>query len=65
MESENLKKVKDYRKQLLQELYDQQTDAAKDLFNRMYVSVDEIPEEKIDWAIQQCERTLEKRNNVQ
>ena len=65
MESENLKKVKDYRKQLLQELYDQQTDAAKDLFNRMYVSVDKIPEEKIDWAIQQCERTLEKQNNAQ
>lgn len=65
MESENLKKVEEYKRQILQELYDQQTDAAKDLFNRMYVSVDEIPEEKIDWAIQQCERTLEKRNDAQ
>ena len=30
------------------------------LFNRMYGSIEKIPESKMDWAYQQCERTLAK-----
>lgn len=41
-------------------LYHQVTDKQKEFFNRMYKSIDEIPDEKIEWAIKQCERTLEK-----
>ncbi|MFA5174745.1 MAG: hypothetical protein WC438_06185 [Candidatus Pacearchaeota archaeon] len=31
-----------------------------DFFNRMYKSVEEIPDEKIDRAIDQCKRTIDK-----
>lgn len=58
--SEALNKIKDYRKKSLIDLYDQLTPAQQDLFNRMYVGVEEIPDDKIDWAIQQCERTISK-----
>ncbi len=58
--SETLNKIKDYRKKLLIDLYNQLTLAQQDLFNRMYVGVEEIPDDKIDWAIQQCERTISK-----
>ena len=33
------------------------------LFNRMYGSIDKIPESKMDWAYQQCTRTLEKNKS--
>jgi len=42
----------------LRELLAQCTEGQLDLFNRMYRSVDAIPLEKINWAIQQCERTI-------
>jgi len=32
-----------------------------DIFNRMYGSVETIPLAKMDWAIQQCERTLKNK----
>lgn len=43
----------------LTNLYYQLTDGQKAFFNRMYKSIDEIPDEKIEWGIKQCERTLE------
>lgn len=55
---EALLKVERYKIKILKELYDQLPKPSQDLFNRMYVSVDEIKSEKIDWAIQQCETTL-------
>lgn len=58
--SEALNKIKDYRKKSLIDLYNQLTPVQQDLFNRMYVGVGEIPDNKIDWAIQQCERTISK-----
>ena len=58
--SEALNKIRDYRKKSLIDLYDQLTPVQQDLFNRMYVDVEEIPDDKIDWAIQQCERTISK-----
>ena len=46
--------------QKLYQLYHQLNKAQQNLFNLMYGSIDTIKEEKIDWAIKQCERTLEK-----
>lgn len=44
----------------LYQLYHQLNKAQQNLFNLMYGSIDTIKEEKIDWAIKQCERTVEK-----
>lgn len=44
----------------LRELLPQCTKKQQEFFIRMYVSVDVIPFEKIDWAIQQVERTIKK-----
>lgn len=30
------------------------------LFNRMYVSIEEIPADKLEWALTQVEKTIEK-----
>lgn len=60
--SEALTKIEEYRKQILVELYNKCTKEQQELFNRMYVSVDDIPESKINWAIQQCERTILKNS---
>jgi hypothetical protein len=48
---------------ILKELLLQCTKDQVELFNRMYGSVDSIKDDKIDWAIQQCERTVEKNKN--
>ena len=37
----------------------------QELFNKMYKSIEDIPKDKIDWAIQQCERTLWKNNGAE
>lgn len=58
--SEALDKIKSYRKQTLVDLYNQCTVGQQGLFNRMYGSTDKIPDEKVDWAIQQCEKTIKK-----
>jgi len=47
----------------LTSLYYQLTESQKDFFNRMYGSVEMIYDEKIEWAIKQCERTIE--NNIE
>lgn len=53
----------DFRRQTLADLYNQLTPAQQNLFNRMYVSIDEIPDNKINWAIQQCAKTIDKNKN--
>lgn len=50
------KTLRDHLKSLLDQCNPEQIN----LFNRMYKSADEIPYSKIDWAISQCERTIEK-----
>ena len=60
MESEALERVDQFPRQILKELYDQCTEEQQGFFRRMYVSLEEIPDEKVRWAIQQCERTIEK-----
>jgi len=42
----------------LKRLLSQCNEKQVQLFNRMYKSVEVIPKEKMEWAIEQCERTL-------
>ena len=64
MPSETLKKIADFRHNQLRELLEQCTEPQQTLFNRMYGSIDSISEDRIDWAIQQCEGTLKKNAKV-
>ena len=56
--SESLDKIKNYRKQVLFELYEQLQPLQKEKFNLFFKSVDEISPDKIDHAILLCERTI-------
>jgi hypothetical protein len=56
--SEALNNIENYRREVLRELYNCCTEAQQKFFCRMYKSVDEIDDSKIDWAIKQCERTI-------
>jgi len=58
MGSKTLKEIELFRKEKLKSLYEQCTKPQQSLFNRMYGSLKLIPSGKIDWAIQQCERTI-------
>jgi len=48
----------------IKELLSQCTEAQIHLFNRMYVSTDKIPLEDMSRALQQIERTLEKKQST-
>ena len=74
--SEALKKIDEFRANLLRELLSRCTEPQIEIFNKMYGSIDHIIEgrhpndkvqltrketnDKVEWAIQQCERTLNK-----
>jgi hypothetical protein len=68
MLSEALNTVKDFRKNLLIDLYNQCNPDQQLMFRRMYshknldLSIDSIveiiPEDRLDWATQQCENTI-------
>ena len=60
MGSKTLEEIELFRKEKLKSLYEQCTKPQQDLFNRMYGSLEKIPLDKVDWAIQQCERTISK-----
>jgi len=62
--SEALNKIKQYRQQILEGLYNQCTPKQQALFKQMYGSVKKVPDDKIDWAIQQCERTVANNNKT-
>ena len=62
--NESLDKVKEFRKNVLKDLYNQCTPEQQQFFCRMYKSIDEVPESKIDWAIQQCEKTIAKNKSI-
>jgi len=64
MKTETLDKIREFRYNKLQELLDKCSDGSKDKFKRMYgtLNANEMPDDKIDWAIQQCENTLRKFN---
>ena len=62
----------DFGRKKLKELLSQCTESQQLMFKRMYAHdnldlpigecVDQMDESKIDWAISQCERTVEKSN---
>ncbi len=68
--SEALKSIKGFRLQTLKNLLAQTTEEQQMFFKRMYshkdltmpieVVVDNMPEDRINWAIQQVERTVNK-----
>ena len=55
-------KATEFKREELREVLMQCTSKQIELFNRMYGSIDEIPEEKMDWAYTQCINTLKKSN---
>ena len=56
--SEALKKIADFRRAVLRDLYSQCTQAQQNIFNLMYKSLEDVSDKQIDWAIEQCERTI-------
>ena len=56
-------RLEEIGREKLRELLAQCTEEQVALFNRMYRSVDAIPLGKINWAIRQCERTIEKNKD--
>lgn len=55
--SETLDRLKQDRRDALRGLLDQCTKKQQALFNKMYGSIDVIPDARIDWAIKQCEKS--------
>ena len=62
--SESLKRISDYERQVLVDLYNQCTKNQQDMFNKGYGSVNMIPKDKITGAILLCERTLKNNKSV-
>jgi len=61
MESQALKDIEQYKRNTLKMLLMQCSSGQQRLFHRMYPDgPDGMPEEKIPWAIQQCENTIKK-----
>ncbi len=58
--SEAQDKIMAYKLQVLQELYDQLTKPQKDLFDRIFKSVQEVNSRNFDTAIRLCEATIVK-----
>lgn len=56
-----LKKIDAYRRGVLAELRDKLLPSQKEIFDRVYpCGVKKMPDSKINWAIEQCERTIAK-----
>lgn len=53
-----MKTLENLGREKLKELLSQLPKNNVDMFNLMYGSVEKIPFEKMNWAIQQCENTL-------
>ncbi len=53
----------EFKRNLVKELLSQCTEEQQGFFNRMYKSIDDIPEEKMRWAYLQCQRTIENNKN--
>lgn len=61
-QSEFEDKVKEFKRDLIRAKLDQCSESQINLFNRMYVSIDKIEEDKMTHAYYQCKRTVEKNN---
>ena len=55
--SKSLEKIEKYKREVLRDLLVKLSKESQKLFNRMYGDIYTIPEENIDRAIAQCERT--------
>ena len=65
MTSEYMKNAQKQAREHIKELLGQCTEKQRDLFNRIYpMGIDKMPDDKIDWAISQCERTIKKNLEV-
>lgn len=51
-------KTKEYKRELIRDILVQCTEKQQEFFNRMYGSIETIPEDKMRHAYSQCERTL-------
>jgi hypothetical protein len=51
-------KAREFKREQLRELLKQCTEGEIAVFNQMYVSIDKIPDNKMDHAYQQCLNTL-------
>ena len=57
--SQALDRIEAHKRKVLKDLYDQCTKEQRNFFDRMYVSLEIIKETQLNWAIQQCERTID------
>lgn len=64
MSSQAMKRIEDYKRKEMRTLLLQCTEGQVNLFNRMYGSVDTIPESKMSWAFEQIEATIKKNNST-
>ena len=58
--SESTGKIEKCKREILADLYLQLTERQRGFFNRLYESTDLINDDRIDHAIDQCERTIKK-----
>ena len=63
MKSKTLEEIKKFTREQLKNLLSQCTEEQQTFFYKMYPLIDEIPLEKISWAIKQCENTIAKNLN--
>lgn len=73
MNSPAMLEIDEFKRKMLKSLLDQCNKNQKNIFNLMYSPknvdkpiydvVDEMPEDKLNWAIQQCEKTI-KNNKI-
>ena len=56
--SRALNKIEDFKRTILSKLYYKCTERQRHVFNRMYGSLNGVRDDQIDWAIQQCEKTI-------
>ena len=62
--SEALDKINKYKYDILKELFYQCTEKQQEFFDHLYpYGIDHIPKEKLEWAIIQCENTIQKNNS--
>ena len=62
--SETFDKIEAFKREKLIELLNQCTEKQQAFFDRMYGSRDTIPSGKINWAIEQCERTIANNKKI-
>ena len=62
--SEASKKILEFKRTLMRDMLLQCTDKQRAFFNQLYVSVDYIKEEQMEWAFQQIEETIKNNSSL-